>query len=302
MKEVKEKLGEGRFNTVYKVGDRVEKEPKESTPKDKIISTMNDSKRAARIGNELYPDLKIEISSDNKSWSMPFFEHAVTSADDKECAEEILRIYRENRRRVLDGCRLDNFRKDQNKKLYLIDYDVCVRRGSTVSDQYCGNEYNQKGIKSLWDWYKFYMTHEIVFTVGIIEKLEWLEEWLAKEKLDSSEIKNDYLKLDYVWQIQLNKEPTILFPTDDKISGRTWQKAHDAANAYLKANEYTISSRHGKDQTKIFLEKLEKISKNDPESVRKEVINWTKGYNFWKRESSSRKDSREDYVKKYELL
>ena len=68
-----------------------------------------------------------------------------------------------------------------------------------MSDQYCENEYNQKVIKKLWQWYPINMTHEIVFTVGIIERLEWLEEWLAKEKLDSSEIKNDYLKFDYVW-------------------------------------------------------------------------------------------------------
>ena len=233
---------------------------------------------------------------------MPFFEHGVTTADDKECAEEILRIYRENRRRVLDGCRLDNFKRDQNKKLYLVDYDLCVRRGSTVSDQYCENEYNQKVIKKLWQWYPINMTHEIVFTVGIIERLEWLEEWLAKEKLDSSEIKNDYLKFDYVWEIESKKEPTILFPTDDKVPGRTWQKAHDAANAYLKANEYTISSRHGKDQTKTFLQKLETILKEDTVSVRKEVINWTKGYSLWKRESSGRKDSREAYARKYEFL
>ncbi len=277
-------IGKGTYNSVYRNGDKVVKIPE-------FVHEISEPERNVRIGKEIYPELKFSI--EDKGWSMPFMEKKVeTSENDRRCAEEILGIFKETGRIPWDGCGTDNFRADRSGKLYLVDYDLCFRRGSIASDKHLTLNEN-------YFYNDYWRSHEdygnVPYTVGIIKKLVSLDKILAAEGVEFSEIKKENLTFENVCAIQEGRTP-MWVPQFD----RTWQRAHNAAQGYLNVNEHKHTPKQsGVNQTYEFLEKLKNIKKTDSESVEKEVRNWIQGYGIFGRKSTKTKNSREGFARLY---
>jgi hypothetical protein len=285
------KIGEGNYNTVYYEDelDQVRKIPK-------FDSALNNPKRAANIAKEIYPNLN--ITYDEKSWCMPYMEGLVSLEDDKEMAEEILKIYRKTRRIALDGCRTANFRRDNNGTLYLIDYDVCVRRrNSAVSIKFWQHPDIEIANEKYWS--EFEKNKCCLYSVGIIRKLIWLEKCLKDE-----EIKNEYLQFKWVWGIdtdqKLDKNFFSALMGQNELNTR--RRALRAAEEYIRMNKDNPATEHGRNHTEMFIRNLQ--AKRDPgeEEVKLEVSKWLKGYSLFGRKSNDRMYSRGYYASEFKLI
>ena len=283
-KAVRINLGGGNYNQVYREGDRVVKVPKDEPGSD--AARRSDIFRATGIATEIYSNLAISADSKSNSWSMPYFPQEVdVPSNDEACAKEILRIYRVTGRIALDGCGPGNFRRDQEGELYLVDYDLCLRRNSIVSESYLSDQSNINELTKYWDWFNQYQRTS---TLSTIQKLFYLD------KLQNSDINFRHLEFKDVCDYKIRG--TI----PKSMLGATWQKAFDAANAYLLKNIDDSSASEGISQTNVFLDKLTKIKKSDKKGVKKEVHNWIKDNSS--EQKSSDKNSRLYFANTFGLI
>lgn len=136
-----EKIGEGKYNTVYKSinlqalvsgspyqGPWALKIPKANK---KYIS-FNKTSRAVRLMQEMYPDMPVARFG-KTGWVMPYVSHMQT-LNDEENALAVWKVYQSSGRLILDGCGTGNFLKNKKEDVICVDVDMAMRRHASDLD------------------------------------------------------------------------------------------------------------------------------------------------------------------------
>lgn len=135
--------------------------------------------RAVRIMREVYPDLPCGFLG--LGWVMPFISGGDAFNDDRDTAEETLRIYRVHGRLGLDFCGKDNAKWDfgldwsaVHERIRIIDLGLARRRGSIASDLYWNDK--KSSFTDYWGQYRKAKPK----TVAVIEALNYLEDCMPE--------------------------------------------------------------------------------------------------------------------------
>jgi hypothetical protein len=217
-------LGHGTYHTAYVYRDNdIEIEGKKGPWVIKRSigeqTLLNKPQRIFRLTKEMYPTLPLQLET-QEDLTVCISPYVPGVPNDIEIAKELLRIYRDTRRIVLDGCNSNNFKCFDNGDVVCVDPEMAVRRNSVSSRQYyrklkCENIseiakeidfqefFNQKMIK----YGKNYLP------LKMITFLFYLEEELAKK-----EINNDYLRYDIVMSLDYIVAQKIPI-TEDLLDG-----------------------------------------------------------------------------------
>lgn len=146
------RLGQGSYNTAYRLNDLVIKDPLRPH-KDLLSNAM----RAARIYRQINSQDAASVAADQKNdrWCLPFVNSTNETLTDEKLAAAVLDIHNKTGRIVFDAMVPGNFiptMVDNTVKYKLVDVDQAMllprkklnRRGSNASVAYFNNRFFMK--------------------------------------------------------------------------------------------------------------------------------------------------------------
>lgn len=337
------KIGSGSFNTAYlytgleikiagNYGPWVIK--KQHSRLNSIDNKLDQPERINRLTKKIYPDMISGLVRDEETKEtaviFPYFPTPVTKIDDQAIALELLRIYKETRRIVLDGSLYNNFKKDSKGQIICIDTGNAFRRNSKINAQIFGTN-NIGKIADSEQYQIFFMKMKNRYGRNFLPLVMIKNLFYLEKNLDKKEIKDEYLDYNTIIALSfivnheisitenvlkvLNKNAVLQkalacidqeFPKCKNshkifrsiVDNTHLQKAIAAGHDYLSHNP----NIHGNKQTITYLKNLMKKDDFSEMAIKNETQCWLKGYGFFS--SSSRKNypfSRVNIISQYGL-